>query len=441
MVRKKGLWVGLLVLLLLWPVSTVLADEHGEVANGGQIFVDEDVTLEPGETFSGDLGVFNGDLTVPQGSVVNGDVFVTNGNAEIGGQVNGSLAVISGDLSVSQSGLVRKDVFVMTGNEEIAGQVNGSVSVMFGKLTLRSTAVVQGDVTVLSGDMVREPGAQVSGQELREIPLPRLPFIQEKLQAPELPALPALPTIPKPSERIPTPFPPTVQAPPERAGSEFGHFVGRFVAATFMGLLFIALSLLIVFVWPRELQRVSDCIAAMPLQSFGLGLLTFLIAAVLEALAAVLMILIILVAAALISTVILIPVGLLLIVLSVLVLLPVPLALAAAMVLGWVSLAELVGRGAIKVLRGGRVQALGATLVGLLITVSLAAILWVAKPLCCAWPFIILLTSLGLGAVFHTRFGRQSCRQSPPVAPAALLPPEAMDEEAGQPDTAPPSTP
>jgi hypothetical protein len=228
---------------------------------------------------------------------------------------------------------------------------------------------------------------------------------------------------------------------PETTGSQFGHFVGRVLATGFFGLLFIALGLLIVFIWPRPLQRVSDCIRAMPLQSFGLGLLTFLIAAVLEALAAVLMILIILVAAALISTVILIPVGLLLILLSVLVLLPVPLALAAAMVLGWVSLAELVGRGAVKVLRAGRVQALGATLLGLLITVSLAAILWVAKPFCCGWPFIILLTSLGLGAVFHTRFGRQSCRPSAPLAPAALLPPEAMDEEAGQPDVAPHDTP
>jgi hypothetical protein len=440
-VRKKGLWLGLLVLFLLWPASAVLADEPGQNVDGGRIFVDEDVTLKPGETFSGDLGVINGNATVPQGSVVNGDLFVTNGNATIGGQVNGSVAVISGDLTLSQGGLVEKDSFVMTGNQEISGQVNGDVSVMFGKLALRSTAVVLGDVTVLSGELVREPGARVQGQELREIPLPKLPFFPEKLRAPELPAVPALPTLPEPSKLVPTPFPPALQAHPERAGSEFGRFVGRVVAATFMGLLFIALGLLIVFVWPRRMQRVSDCIAAMPLQSFGLGLLTFLIAAVLEALAAVLMILIILVAAALISTVILIPVGLLLIVLSVLVLLPVPLALAAAMVLGWVSLAELVGRGAVKVLRGGQVQALGATLVGLLITVSVAAILWVAKPLCCAWPFIILLTSLGLGAVFHTRFGKQSCRQSPPVTPAALLPPEAMDEEAGQPDIAPDSTP
>jgi Polymer-forming cytoskeletal len=441
MVRKKGLWLGLLVVLLLWPVSAVLADEPGLSADGGRIFVDEDVNLEPGETFSGDLGVINGNATVPQGSVVNGDLFVTNGNATIGGQVNGSAAVISGNLTLSQGGLVEKDSFVMTGNQDIAGQVNGSVSVMFGKLTLRSTAVVKGDVAVLSGELVREPGAQVQGQEVREIPLPNLPFIPERLKSPELPVLPALPAVPALPEKIPTPFSPAIPAHPGGAGSDFGRFVARVVAAGFFGILFIALGLLIVFIWPRPMQRVSDCIAAMPLQSFGLGLLTFLIAAVLEALAAVVMILIILVAAALISTIILIPVGILLILLSVLVMLPVPLALAAAMVMGWVSLAERVGRGAVKVLKAGQVQVLGATLVGLLITVALAAILWVAKPLCCAWPFIILLTSLGLGAVFHTRFGTQGCRPPAPPAAAALLPPEAMDEEAGRPDVMPPSTP
>jgi hypothetical protein len=197
---------------------------------------------------------------------------------------------------------------------------------------------------------------------------------------------------------------------------------------------------LIVFIWPRPTRRVSECISAMPVQSFVLGLLTFLIAAVLEAFAAVLLILIVLVAAALISTVILIPVGLLLILLSVLVLLPVPLALMGGMVLGWVALAELVGQKLGKLLRGGAIQPLGATLLGLLITVPVAALLWVLRPACCAWPFIVLLTSVGLGAVFHTRFGRQDCNQAK-AAETEVLPAEAMDEEAGAPDLPPDATP
>jgi hypothetical protein len=111
------------------------------------------------------------------------------------------------------------------------------------------------------------------------------------------------------------------------------------------------------------------------------------------------------------------------------------------MVLGWVALAELVGRQVVKILKAGPVRSLGATLVGLIITVSVATLLWLIWPLCCGWPFVILLTSLGLGAVIHTRFGRQSCSQSQPPAEPELLPAEAMDEEAGMPDEAPGNTP
>jgi hypothetical protein len=144
------------------------------------------------------------------------------------------------------------------------------------------------------------------------------------------------------------------------------------------------------------------------------------------------MIVVILIGAVMIGTVILIPVGLLLILLSVLLLLPVPLAMIGGVVLGWVALAELIGQKVLRALKARDVRPMGAVLVGLLITVPLAAILWVAEPLCCAWPFVILLTSLGLGAVFHTRFGKQGCR-STKTGPDAL-PMEAMDEEAGLPD-------
>jgi hypothetical protein len=201
-----------------------------------------------------------------------------------------------------------------------------------------------------------------------------------------------------------------------------------------MSLLFIGVGILVVLIWPRSTYRVADCIAAAPLQSFGLGLLTFLMAFVLEMLAVVLMVLIILVAALMIGTIILIPIGLLLILLSVLVLLPVPLALIGGVVLGWVGLAETIGRRLLAVLNVDSVKPLGAVIAGLVVTVPLAALLWVIQPACCAWPFIILLTSVGLGAVIHTRFGTQSCRGSGPHEQFEALPPDAMDEEIGRPD-------
>lgn len=383
---------------------------------------------------------------MPRGSVVTGDVFVTNGDVEIAGRVEGDVGVISGDLHLTESGVVESEAFVMSGDAQIAGRVGGDMSVMFGDMELESTAVVERDLMVMSGSLQRHEGAQVYGDEMPEIDFPNLPLFREmpgrperprmpeRMEIPPVPEMPEMPAIPEIPEMREVPPMLHHEVRPDTFGQQVGRFVGRVFAISLMSMLFVGLGLLVVFVWPRHTHRVSSCIAAMPLQSFVLGLLTFVIAGFAEALAMVLMIIIILVAAAFISTVILIPIGLLLILLSVLVLLPVPIALAGGIILGWVALAELVGRKAIKLLNAGYVQPLGATLVGLIITVPIAALLWIVSPLCCGWPFIILFTSVGLGAVFHTRFGTQPCQKPAPAGDQELLPPAAMDEEAGLPD-------
>lgn len=426
--KLKRLWLGLVVLLLLWPATSVLAEGLVRSSGGstvvfydeGQIFVGEDVSLEPGETFDGDLGILDGDLTLAEGSTVNGDVFITSGDAYVAGRVNGDLAIISGNLTEIETGWVTGDVFGASSQLDVAGFVGGDLSSLFGGMELRSSAVVKGDLLATPGEYHREDGAQIQGEEVHEFSIPPIPFIRDRLsEVPELRPTPQL-SRPTPSGRP--------------LGQDIGRFVGRAVAATFLGLVFIALGALIVIVWPRATHRVSDCIAVLPVQSFGLGLLTYLMAAGLEALAAVLMILIILLGTALIATGILFPIGLLLILLSLLVLLPVPLTLVGAMVLGWVGLAQLIGGKVMKALRVQEPAPLGSALVGLVITVALAAFLWLIQPTCCAWLFVILLTSIGLGAVIHTRFGKQSCRMAGAPDGPELLPLEAMDEESGQPD-------
>jgi hypothetical protein len=275
---------------------------------------------------------------------------------------------------------------------------------------------------------------------MAEIPLPPLPMFPDAPDIPEIPDLPEIPDVPE----LPRVVPPEPPQPPvvreyhqDTFGRQVGRFFGRAFTATFLGLLFVGVGLLVVFIWPRPIRQVSECIRVMPWQSLGLGLLTFLIAAGLEALAAVLMIIIILVAAALIATVILIPVGLLLLILSFLVLLPVPLALAGAMAMGWVSLAELLGQRVLRGLNMRHSTPAGAVFVGMLLSVGVAATLWIISPACCGWLFVLLFTSVGLGAVIHTRFGTQSCGASPQTAvESEPLPADAMDEEAGKPDIA-----
>ncbi|MFC2015556.1 polymer-forming cytoskeletal protein [Chloroflexota bacterium] len=437
--KEKGVWLGVLILLLLLPASAVFADGPVVYADGGKIYVDEDVSLESGDAIHGDLGIFDGNLDLAEGGVVNGDVFVTNGDADVGGRISGDLAVLDGDLHLAATGLVEGDVFTMGGEQDIAGQIGGSLSSLFGDMVLRSSARVDGDLVVAPGRIEREPGVQVRGDEIRDLRIPNVPFLPESLDRvpglipPEIPPMAELPEIPGVPAIREVPARPPLPARPS-PGSSIGSFLGRLFAAGFLSVLLIGVGALIVFFWPKATRTVSECIATLPVQSFGLGLLTFLIAAGLEALAIVLMIVIILIGAVLIGTVILIPFGLLLVLLSVLVLLPVPLVLAGGMMLGWVGLADLVGQKALGAARSQNAKPLGTTVVGLLVTVPLAGVLWLVSPLCCGWLFVVLLTSVGLGSVIHTRFGTQGCQGASKAPDSQVLPAEAMDEEAGRPD-------
>ncbi len=429
--RKNGVWLALLALLFLWPAAVVLADDPDRSTGGyewnfddGKTVFNEDVTIKQGEVVDGDLGVFNGNLTLEEGSVVNGDVFVANGKVQAAGRVNGNLAVVKGDLVVAQTCWVTGEIFGMGGTREIAGHVDGNLSGLFGKTLLRSTAVVGGDVVGGPGDLILEPGAQIGGQ-VEEIPAPSLPFMEPKSEI---------------SELTPPPLPEQLWDEPDTLGQRIGGFVGRMLSAIVLSLVLLAAGALIVAIWPRPTRRVANCIADLPLRSLGLGLLTFLIAAALEVLALILLALIGVVSAALMATVILIPVGLLLIVLGVLLLAVVPLALAVGMLLGWVALAELVGHKVLTALKVQRITPLAAVVIGLLATVWLPAVLWLIEPCCLAWPAVILLTSLGLGAVILTRFGTRNCLPTtPPASPVAAdtLPADVMDQEAGQPDGPP----
>jgi cytoskeletal protein CcmA (bactofilin family) len=419
---KRGLWVWVWLFLLLWPASPVLAAGPIIADPGGRIFTDQDVTLEPGETFRGDLGLFRGNLTVPETSTIDGDLFVVDGRADIAGRIQGNVAVIGGSLDLAETGWVTGDVFTMSGDQEIAGQVRGNLSILFGDMHLLDTAVIRGDLLVTPGQLRREAGAQVLG-ELSQIPVPPLSALPR--EAPEL--------------TVPVPPPPPRQPQLEILGLRAGQLLGRTLSAAFLSLVFVALGVLVAFLWPQAARRVAGCIEVMPAQSFGLGLLTFLLAAGLEILAVVAMVVIILLGALLMGTVVLIPVGLLLILLSFLLLLPVPLALLGAMILGWVGLAQLIGQRVLRALKADQATTLSAIFLGLLLTVPIAAILWIVRPICCSWPFVILLTSAGLGAAFHTRFGTRGCTASPTPGDQGAWPLEAMDAETGQPDSPPPT--
>jgi hypothetical protein len=457
--KSKILFLGVLTLLLLLPAGVALAQGPDDGSGPGQVFTNQDFALKSGETFDGDLSVINGNLSMAEGSVVHGDVFVTRGSATVAGQVDGNLAVVAGESAFAGTGFVRGDVFALGGTHDLAGQVNGNVSILFGQTILRSSALIRGDLLVAPGDLTREEGAQVEGDVVTRLTIP--PLLSGEKESGQLPKLAPSPQ-PRSPEWTPTPRPnPPVVTPSNQPGQRLERFAVRLLTALIWSVAVIILGALTVLIWPRPTQRVADCITAVPAQSFGLGLLTFLLAVGLEVVAAFLVVLVVLAGALLMATIILIPVGLLLMILSVLLLLPVPLALIGGVVLGWVGLAELIGRRLLSGLYAQGASPLAATLVGLVVTLIPAAVLWIIQPGCCGLPFVIVLTSIGLGSVFHTRFGTQGCQRErwpadAAVAPAGTtredevqpapavvdeLPAEAMEQDKGQPDIPPALSP
>ena len=457
--KRKWMALAVLVVLLLLPAGIASAQGPVGGSDGGQVFTGQDVSLDPGEVFEGDLSVIDGNLDMAEGSSILGDLFVTKGRAAIAGKVHGNAAIMGGEIDLVDTGQVVGDLFAMGGKHDLAGQVNGNVSILFGETILRSSAVVRGDLLAVPGDLTQEEGAQVKGEVVSSLSLPRAAGTSEPERLPDVPSV--APATPRAPEQVPPVQvqPPSAQS--HRFGDRLARFTGRLLAAMFLSLLVMGIGALIVLIWPRSTQRVDDCIAALPGQSLGLGLLTFFLAAALEVVAIFLMVLVILVGALLMATIVLIPVGLLLILLSGLLLLPVPLALAGGFLLGWVALAEIVGRKLLESLRVRDASQLAQVLLGLLVTLVPATVLWLIQPWCCGVPFVVVLTSIGLGAVFHTRFGTRTCQKESPhlepdmpaPGPASKvdseevsaeydsLPADVMDQEAGLPDAPPPPPP
>jgi hypothetical protein len=97
---------------------------------------------DDGKDNGGLLLRLNGDYTVPTGQELN------------------ALVVVHGDVVVD--GLVHSSVTVIDGDVRINGTVEGDLQVWRGDVTLSATSVVK-NVELVRGDLVRDPGATVTG--------------------------------------------------------------------------------------------------------------------------------------------------------------------------------------------------------------------------------------------------------------------------------------
>ena len=324
----KLLALTLLLALILLPASVVYArGSSGRMLDGRVIFGDN-FTLQSGDTLNGDLVVFGGNVQIEADAMIQGDMVVIGGNVTLNGTVTGSTVIIGGSTTMNES------------------------------------AVVKGDLVTVGGSLSRDPGSDVGGEVITNIPAPdiRIPEIQS----------------------------PTVPAPPTPEinfnYNPLFRFFRMFGTALAVSLLAMLASL---FLQP-QIERVSQVVVGQPVIAGSFGLLTGVLAPF------VLVILVI--------TLILIPVAVL-----------AAVALALAWLFGMIAIGTEVGERFTHAINQTWAPPLTAGTGTFLMMLVVGGIGMVP---CIGWLATFLVALLGVGGVVLTMFGTQNYpRVVAPVAP------------------------
>lgn len=268
-----------------------------------------------------------------------------------GERLTGNLAIVGGSATLERGSIVEGDVAVFGGRLLANGTITGSVAALGGRVSLGESAEVAGSLAALGGSLDRAPGAVIRGETL--VGLRSLSFGDEDIWSPRMEVRPPLNGVTGALERF------------------FFWQLRTFGAA----LLLCLLGVVALLVAPTAVDRVAYAAAKQSAVSFGMGLLTLVLALFAGAL--------LLIACGL---------GLL-----------VWLLLLGGLVMGWIGVGLSVGRRLLDALGVRPASSLGGVIAGVLLITVLAGL-----PLCIGFFIWLIVGSIGLGAVVLTRFGTQS---------------------------------
>jgi hypothetical protein len=324
----------LLLALVFLPTSAVYARSNSVGLLDGRVIFGDNFTLESGETLTGDLVVFGGNVTVEEDATIQGDTVVIGGNVTLNGIVEGSMVIIGGSTRM------------------------GEVS------------VVESDLVTIGGSLSRDPGSEVEGDVVTNIPAPdiRIPDI-EVPRVPDAPNPPSPPNLPNISFDY----------------NPFESFFRMFGTAIAVSLLAMLASL---FLQP-QIERVSQVVVSQPVIAGSFGLLTGVLTPFVLVILAI--------------TLILIPVAVL-----------AAAALALAWLFGLISIGTEVGERFTRAINQTWAPPLTAGMGTFLMMLVVGGIGMIP---CIGWLATTLVAMLGIGAVVLTLFGTQNYPRV--VAPAA----------------------
>jgi hypothetical protein len=331
----------LLLALLILPTSAVYARGNTSGLLEGRVIFGDNFTLESGDTLTGDLVVFGGNVTVEEDAIIQGDAVVIGGNVTLDGVVRGSMVIIGGSTRMG------------------------------------AASVVESDLVTIGGSLSRDPGSEVEGEVVTNIPAP-------DIRIPRVPNVPDVPNVPNPPS---PPNPPSVNFD----YNPIANFFQMFGTAIAVSLLAMLASL---FLQP-QIERVSQVVVGQPVIAGSFGLLTGVLAPFVMVI--------------LVVTLILIPVAVL-----------AAAILALAWLFGLIAIGTEVGERFTRAINQTWAPPLTAGMGTFLMMLVVGGIGMIP---CIGWLATTLVAMLGIGAVVLTLFGTQNYpRVVAPEAPPSSDP-------------------
>ncbi len=154
------------VITLLIPMQVLFANT---VVRSG-----DTVTMTENQSIEGSFYVLGG--TVALSGNITGDTTVIGGNVTVSGDINQDLSILAGTVSLQAP--VKEDARIVAGQVTITENIEGDLVVIAGKLTIASQAKISGDILFYGGELVVE-GA-VGGKILGSAESMRVDAVVEK---------------------------------------------------------------------------------------------------------------------------------------------------------------------------------------------------------------------------------------------------------------------
>jgi cytoskeletal protein CcmA (bactofilin family) len=152
MKNRFRLFTMLMVIALVFlPTGAVFAQGPGP--EGGRVVFGQNLTIDSGDIFTGDLIVFGGNVTIEEDAKLDGNLVVFGGQVTSDGEVDGDLVMIGGQVRLDEH-----------------ARVTGDVVTVGGQLDRAEGAVVEGEVVNNVQPEITIPNGSVPGVPEVDVP-------------------------------------------------------------------------------------------------------------------------------------------------------------------------------------------------------------------------------------------------------------------------------